>query len=179
MSKNESPTDQSKFPSKDLFDEGKVGDKVGEDDKFTKSNQNNKMLAYFNALSEEQRAEILENLRDNKEKEEFTGNKNKPLGFETAKVEVKPEEIKKAELYDNIMKEQPKKQLLLKYGLSAIPYHSLASGLQITLSSRNERDLCKTRIIIGKEERGSDAITRKKTQDKVVKRSSQRSQLGI
>ena len=51
MTKNESPTDQSKFPSKDLFGKGKVGDKVGEDDKFTKSNQNNKMLAYFNALS--------------------------------------------------------------------------------------------------------------------------------
>jgi hypothetical protein len=67
------------------------------------------------------------------------------------------------------MKEQRKKQLLLKYGSSAIPSHSLASGLLITLSSRNERDLCKTRIIIGKEERGSDAITPKKTQDKVIK----------
>ena len=91
------------------------------------------------------------------------GNENKPPGVKTAKVEVKPEEIEKAELYDNIMKEQRKKQLLLKYGSSAIPSHSLASGLQITLSSRNERDLRKTRIIIGKEERGSDAITCKKT----------------
>ncbi len=66
MTKNEPPPDQSKFPSKDLFGKGKVGDKVGEDDKFTKSNQNDKMLAYFNDLSEEQRAEILKNLCDNK-----------------------------------------------------------------------------------------------------------------
>ena len=47
MTKNKSPTDQSKFPSKDLFGKGKVRDKVGEDDKFTKSNQNNEMLAYL------------------------------------------------------------------------------------------------------------------------------------
>ncbi len=38
-----------------------------------------------------------------------------------------------------------------------------------TLSSRNDKDLCETRIIIRKEERGNDAITRKKTRDKVVK----------
>jgi hypothetical protein len=105
MTKNAPPTDQSKFPSKDLFSEGKVGDEVSEDNKFTKSNQNDKMLAYFNTLSEEQRAEILKNLCNNKEEEEFMDNENKPPGFKTAKVEVKPEEIEKAELYDNIMKE--------------------------------------------------------------------------
>jgi hypothetical protein len=96
MTKNESLTDQSKFPSKDLFGKGKVGDKVGENDKFTKSNQNDKMMAYFNTLSEDQHAEILPNLCDNKEEEEFMGNENKPPGFKTAKVEVKPEEIEKA-----------------------------------------------------------------------------------
>jgi hypothetical protein len=56
-----------------------------------------------------------------------------------------------------------------KYGTGNVPSHSLASGLQITLSSRNERDLRATKIIIRKEERGFDAITRKKTRDKVVK----------
>ncbi len=80
MTKNKSPTDQSKFPSKDLFGKCKVGDEVGREDKFTTSNQNNKMLAYFNTLSE-QHAEILKNLRNNKEEEEFMGNKNKPPGY--------------------------------------------------------------------------------------------------
>jgi hypothetical protein len=37
------------------------------------------------------------------------------------------------------------------------------------MSSHNKRDLSDTRIIIKKEERGSDVITRKKTRDKVVK----------
>jgi hypothetical protein len=91
-----------------------------------KSNQNDKVLAYFNALSEEQCAEILKNLRNNKEEEEFMGNENKPPGFKTVKVEVEPEEIKKAELYDNIMKEQRKKQLFLNTAQALfLPIHLL------------------------------------------------------
>ncbi len=78
------------------------------------------------------------------------------------KVEPMTEEIKKAELYDNIMQEKCKRKIALKYGSSTIPLHELSSGLQITLSSCTERDLKGTRIIIGKHERGNDAITRKK-----------------
>jgi hypothetical protein len=67
------------------------------------------------------------------------------------------------------MKVRRKQDLKTKYGTGNVPSHSLASGLQITLSSRNKCDLCATNIIIRKEERGFDAITRKKTHDKVVK----------
>jgi hypothetical protein len=67
------------------------------------------------------------------------------------------------------MAAQRKQDLQTKYGSGSVPSHSLASGLHITLSSCNDRDLNATRIIIRKEERGSDAITRKKTCDKVVK----------
>jgi hypothetical protein len=79
------------------------------------------------------------------------------------------DKIEKAELYNNIMKEWRKQNLRLKYGSSAIPSHSLALGLQINLSSCNEQDLRKNKTIIQKEEHGNDAITCKKTRDKVVK----------
>jgi hypothetical protein len=164
MTKNGSPTDQGKFPSKDLFGDALLGLNVSAGSKSTKSSKNDKMLAYFDSLSDKQRSEILRNLRANKEEKEFIQNEIK-----SETVEVTQEEIQKAELYDNIMKEQRKQKLMLKYGSGAIPSHSLASGLQITLSSRDEQDLCKTKIIIGKEERGSDAITCKKTRDKIVK----------
>jgi hypothetical protein len=78
------------------------------------------------------------------------------------KVEATTEEIKKAELYDNIMQEKRKREIASNYGSSKIPLQELSSGLQITLSSHTERDLKGTRIIIGKQERGNDAITCKK-----------------
>jgi len=109
-------------------------------------------------------SEILCNLCADKEESEFVDN-----AIKSEHVAATQDKIAKAELYDNIMKERRKQNLRLKYGTSAIPSHSLASGLQITLSSRNEQDLCKTKIIMGKEERGNDAITCKKTRDKVVK----------
>jgi hypothetical protein len=77
--------------------------------------------------------------------------------------------IAKAELYDNITAARRKQDLQTKYGSGSVPSHSLASGLHITLSSHNDRNLNAARIIIRKEECGSDAITHKKTRDKVVK----------
>ncbi len=89
--------------------------------------------------------------------------------IENETIEASAEEIAKAELYDNIMAARRKQDLQTKYGSGSIPSHSLASGLHITLSSCNDRDLNATRIIIRKEECGLDAITCKKTRDKVVK----------
>ncbi len=88
------------------------------------------MLAYFNALSGKQRSEILRNLRADKEEGEFIDNE-----ITNEKIEASAEEVVKAELYDNIMIEQRKQDLKTKYGTGNVPSHSLASGLQITLSS--------------------------------------------
>ena len=165
MTKNESPTDQGKLLNKDLFGNALLGYTVGLRDKFTLSSKNEEMLAYFNALSGKQRSEVLRNLRADKEEGEFIEDNE----ITNEKIEASAEEVAKAELYDNIMKEQRKQDLKTKYGTGNVPSHSLASGLQITLSSQNERDLCATKIIIRKEERGYDAITHKKTCDKVVK----------
>jgi hypothetical protein len=175
MTKNESPpTDQSKLPPRDLIGNTPLGESIGSaEDKQTLSRENEELLAHFNALSGEQRSEILKNLRAGKEEEEF---------FETKKedetVVASADEIAKAELYDNIMAERRKQDLKIKYGSANVPSHSLASGLHITLSSCNDRDLNATRIIIRKEERGSEAITRKKTQDKVVKSLSPKISAG-
>ncbi len=164
MTKNKSPTNQGKLPNKDLFGNASLGHTVGLGNKFTLSSKNKEMLAYFKALSGKQRSEILRNLRADREEGEFIDNE-----ITSEKIEASMEEVAKAELYDNIMKEQRKQDLKTKYGTGNVPSHSLASGLQITLSSQNERDLCATKIIIRKEERGFDAITHKKTCDKVVK----------
>jgi hypothetical protein len=164
MTKQESPSDQGKLPGKDLYDQSGLRESSNTDDKIDKSSQNIELLAYFDALSNTQRSEILCNLRADKEEGEFMNN-----AIKTEHIEATQDEIAKAELYNNIMKEWRKQNLWLKYGFSTVPSHSLALGLQITLSSHNEHDLCETKIIIGKEERGNDAITRKKTRDKVVK----------
>jgi hypothetical protein len=165
MTKQESPNDPSKLPGKVLYAQQELGDTSATDDKIDKLHQKVELLAYFNALSDKQRFDILSNLRADKEESEFMDDN----AVNDEHVAATPDKIEKAELYDNIMKERRKQNLRLKYGSSAIPSHSLASGLQINLSSCNERDLCKTKIIIRKEERGNDAITRKKTRDKVVK----------
>ncbi len=128
-----------------------------------KSSQNNKMLDYFNALSDAERESILGNLCADKEQEQFMRDETKFPTPYPVKVEPTTEEIKKAELYDNIMQEKRKREIASKYGSSTTPSHKLSPGLQITLSSHTEQDLKGTRIIIGKHKHGNDAITCKKT----------------
>ncbi len=127
------------------------------------------MLDYFNALLDAECKSILGNLPADKEQEQFMRDETKFPTPYPVKVEPMTEEIKKAELYDDIMQEKRKRKIALKYGSRTLPSHELSLGLQITLSSCTEWDLKGTRIIIGKHECGNDAITRKKTRDKVVK----------
>jgi hypothetical protein len=49
-----------------------------------------------------------------------------------------------------------------------IPSGQLSSGFEFTLESRNSVDISHARVILRKNERGKDAIQRKKTRDKVV-----------
>ena len=163
MTKNETPPGSDSKPSavpKLLYDQRSLGD----DYDGVVNQQHAELLTFFDALSEAQRSDVLRNLRADKEEQDFS-----QIPIKSDQVEATPEEIEKAELYDNIMKERRAQALRLKYNSPSVPSHSLSSGLQITLSSRNDRDLRETRIIIRKDERGSDAITRKKTHDKVVK----------
>ncbi len=151
MTKQESPSSDSMLPGTILHDQGGLG---GTPNAVSKSRQHVELLAYFDALSASQCSDVLRNLRADKEEGEFL-----EAPFKSDQVEATPDEVAKAELYDNIMKERRTHNLRLKYGSHSVPSHSLASGLQITLSSRNEWDLRETKIIIRKEERGNDAIT--------------------
>ncbi len=164
MAKDESPSDPTNLPHANLFGNGiSKGDNAFDDKRNVKSSQNNEMLDYFNALSDAERESILGNLCADKEQEQFMKDERKFSTPYPVKVEPTAEEIKKAELYDNIVQEKRKREIASKYGSSTIPLHKLSSGLQITLSSRTEQDLKSTRIIIGKHEHGNDAITCKKT----------------
>jgi hypothetical protein len=49
-----------------------------------------------------------------------------------------------------------------------IPSGRMSSGFEITLASRDTREIGRTRVILHKNDRGKDAIQRKKTRDKVV-----------
>jgi hypothetical protein len=122
MTKNESPTNQSKLPLRDLFSKASLGQSIGSGNKQTPSSKNKEMLAYFNAISGEQRSAILKNLRADKEEEKFLETK-----IENETIEASVEEIAKAELYDNIMAAQCKQDLQTKYGSGSVPSHPFAS----------------------------------------------------
>jgi hypothetical protein len=75
----------------------------------------------------------------------------------------------KAKLYDTLMQEKFKAEVVMKYGNKIVPSHKLQSGLLITLAAWNNKDLGKVNIILHKQDQGSDAISHKLTRDKVVK----------
>ncbi len=141
MAKDESPSDLTKLPHANLFGNGiSKGDDAFDDKRNVKFSQNNEMLDYFNALSDAERESILGNFRADKEQEQFMRDEMKFWTPYPVKVEPTTEEIKKSELYDNIMQEKRKCKIASKYGSSTIPSHEPSSGLQITLSSRTEWD---------------------------------------
>ena len=49
-----------------------------------------------------------------------------------------------------------------------IPSGQFSSGFEFTLTSRDSADISNARVILHKNERGKDAIQRKKTRDKVI-----------
>ncbi len=72
MAKDESPFDLTKPPHANLFGDGiSKGNGAFDDKRNVKSSQNNKMLDYFNALSDVECKSILGNLCTDKEQEQF------------------------------------------------------------------------------------------------------------
>ena len=123
MTKSALPSD-SKASVKILYPPSVHEDTSGDNDK---SRQQSELLAFFDALSESQHSAVLSNLRADKEEGEFLN-----LPIKSEKLAPHPDEVAKAELYDNIMKEKRAQNLRLQYGSPSVPSHSLASGLQIT-----------------------------------------------
>ncbi len=68
-----------------------------------------------------------------------------------------------------LMQEKCKAEVAVKCDNKNVPSHKLQPGLLITLAAWNNKDLGNINIILCKHDRGSDAILRKKTRDKVVK----------
>jgi hypothetical protein len=77
-------------------------------------------------------------------------------------------DTEKAHLYDDYMEAQHKKALAKRY-VGKIPSYQLQLGLQITLTSCKEKDLGEVEVILCKQDRDDDAISCKKTRDKIVK----------
>jgi hypothetical protein len=66
------------------------------------------------------------------------------------------------------MEAQHKQAIAKKYS-GKIPSHELKSGLQITLVTRNDKDIGEVKVILHKQDPNIDPISRKETRDKVVK----------
>lgn len=78
-------------------------------------------------------------------------------------------DAEKARLYEDLLESQ-RQDVSKKINFSRpVPAFQNKWGLQISLKTRTEQDLGVTKVILRKQDRGSDPISRKKTRDKVVK----------
>ncbi len=99
MTKQESPNDPSKLPGKVLYAQQELGDTSATDNKIDKLRQQVELLAYFDALSDKQRFDILSNLRADMEESEFMDDN----AVNNEHIAATPDKIEKAELYDNMI----------------------------------------------------------------------------
>jgi hypothetical protein len=92
------------------------------------------MLAYFQAISDDARREILENLRQDKDEEDYIENSTRtPTFFSSANAS--KSESEKVELYNMHMQEKRKAEVAMKYGNKNVPSHELQLGLLINLAA--------------------------------------------
>jgi hypothetical protein len=93
-----------------------------------------KMLAYFQALSNDTRREILENLCQDKDKENYVKNSRRTPTFFSS-TDASKSESEKVEIYNMLMQEKPKAEVAMKYGNKNVPSHELQLGLLINLAA--------------------------------------------
>jgi len=92
------------------------------------------MLAYFQAQSDDVHREILENLRQDKDEEDYVKNSRRtPTFFSSA--DASKSESEKVKLYNTLMQEKRKAEVAMKYGNKNVPSHELQSGLLINLAA--------------------------------------------
>ncbi len=98
------------------------------------------MLAYFQALSNDACREILENLCQDKDKEDYTENSRRtPIFLSSA--DASKSESEKVEHYNMLMQEKHKAEVAKKYGNKNVPSHELQSGLLIISQLKLTRTL--------------------------------------
>ncbi len=132
-----------------------------------KSNDSMEMLKFFDLLPEGAREGILKNLcrnateftKDEGEEEELLVDTKLTVKDYKSAMEGKSDR-EKASLYDEYIEAQRKKAHTKKYE-GKIPSHQLESELQITLTSRSNRDLGEVKVVLCKQDRGDDPISRK------------------
>jgi hypothetical protein len=133
-----------------------------------KTSKGMEIVAYFQALSDDAHREILGNLCQDKDKEDYIENSRRTSTFFSS-ADASKSESEKAKLYDTLMQEKRKAEVAMKYGNKNVPSRKLQSGLLINLAAQTNKDLGSINIILCKHDHGSDAILRKKTRDMVVK----------
>ena len=125
------------------------------------TNEEAEFMSYLDKIPPEERAILLKNLRSQGvrtrfaptavSKEDKDGDEDDEDGDED---DVKPPAMVSAPALAAAKK---------------VPARQLSTGLQISLVPRSERDFDTINVILRKNDRGTDAIARKKTRDKVVK----------
>jgi hypothetical protein len=123
-------TDSSSYP--DQGDKTLSPSKIKSEHKKTAKGM--EMMAYFQALSNDACREILENLHQDKDKEDYVENSRRtPTFFSSA--DASKSESEKFKLYHTLMQEKRKAEVAMKYGNKNVPSHELQSGLLINLAA--------------------------------------------
>ncbi len=124
MTKQDSPSEQGKLPGMDSFGQDDLRGGPGTNEA---SNliQNDRLLSYFDALDYDQRASILNNLREERN----------AAGCELKQesTQAMPDNVERGR--DSFFNEC-RQRVSLSATIPATPSHSLASGLQITVFSQ-------------------------------------------
>jgi hypothetical protein len=142
-------TPESKSEEKDSLDQTPTETKPKSDRE--KSEESLEMLKFFDFLSESAREEVLKNLCRTGGKGRDMKPKN--LSFEETRSAMEEQSnTEKAHLYNDYMETQCKKALAKRY-VGTISSHQLQSGLQITLASRNKKNLGEVKVILSKPDR--------------------------
>ena len=147
------------------------GKTVSDDEVKLSEEEHNEFKYHLETLPKKMRSELLEELRRQlvlKQNENITRNlmsdyeaDDKANDFAAfGKKEEVPFSDEDLRAYVRIANERSLK--------GTIPSGKFSSGFEFTLASRNSADIDHARVILRKNERGRDAIQRKKTRDKVV-----------
>jgi hypothetical protein len=135
-----------------------------------KSKDSMEMLAYFDKLPDNTRKELLSQLRLQGDPRASTASESQPTkNHEEYMSEMdNASNTDKSRLYNEIIKTERKKAFDRKY-MGKIPALQTQSSLHFTLATCTDRDLGEVKVILCKQDCGTDPISCKKTRDKVVK----------
>jgi hypothetical protein len=135
------------------------------------TNEEAEFMSYLDKIPPEERAVLLKNLRSQGVRTRFAPEFAAAVSKEDEdgdEDDVKPPAMVSAPALTAVKPPAMVSAPVLA-ATKKVPARQLSTGLQISLVPRSDRDFDTINVILRKNDRGTDAIARKKTRDKVVK----------